>query len=660
MSDTLEQARKAFSEHAWDEAERAFTDADLNGGLAPPDLEQLAAAAWWAGHPDDAVEALERAYGAYERAGERSAAALVALRLARHAFERAAFSVLQGWVEVAERLLEGEPESAAHGWLAFWHMPGTYFLEGDLDASLAHADRAIELGQRHGDRDVELVARSLKGQFLIKKGDWREGLRMIDEAAAAAMAGEVRPDSACDVFCMTIAACRDVGDYRRAGEWADQATRWMQRRSVEGYVGICRVHKAELTRLRGDWPDAAQQARRACDELERFRLLFAVGFAHYEIGEVRLHMGDLDGAEEAFLRAHEYGWSPYPGMAMLHLARGDTEEAARSIQGALASGDVIGPSGSSEVDDVLTRARLLPSQVEIALARDDIVTAATATAQLEEIAAEHTSETWEAAAMTARGAVLLRQGDHEPAIAHLKRALRAWQEIDLPYDAAKARLLLAQALVTAGDETAARMEVRAARGTFQRLGASNDIERANALLGDDGLDRTEHPRVIRTFMFTDIVTSTDLVSIIGDDAWGDLLRWHDRALRAAFASHDGEEVNHTGDGFFVAFDRAATAIECAVDIQRDLADHRREQGFAPSVRIGLHTAGSTRLPDDYRGQGVHVAARIGALAEGGEVLASQETLDAAGGTPFQVSDARTVSVKGIDEPVTVRQVDWRR
>ena len=118
-------------------------------------------------------------------------------------------------------------------------------------------------------------------------------------------------------------------------------------------------------------------------------------------------------------------------------------------------------------------------------------------------------------------------------------------------------------------------------------------------------------RVTKTFMFTDIVTSTDLVGLIGDEAWGELLKWHDRDLRSAFANHRGEEVKHTGDGFFVAFERASDALDCAVDIQRRLARHRREQGFAPTVRIGLHTAEATRQGRDYSGRGVHVAARIG-------------------------------------------------
>jgi class 3 adenylate cyclase len=160
-------------------------------------------------------------------------------------------------------------------------------------------------------------------------------------------------------------------------------------------------------------------------------------------------------------------------------------------------------------------------------------------------------------------------------------------------------------------------------------------------------------------MFTDIVTSTDLVGLIGDDAWGELLQWHDRELRSAFANHRGEEINSTGDGFFVAFERAIDAVECAVDIQRRLARHRREHGFAPTVRIGLHTAEASRQGGDYQGRGVHVAARIGAAAGSAEILVSGAAASAMGSTRFALSDPRELALKGVDEPVEVRSVDWR-
>lgn len=160
-------------------------------------------------------------------------------------------------------------------------------------------------------------------------------------------------------------------------------------------------------------------------------------------------------------------------------------------------------------------------------------------------------------------------------------------------------------------------------------------------------------------MFTDIVTSTDLVGVLGDEAWGELLRWHDRELRSAIGRHGGVEVSHTGDGFFAAFERPSDAAEAAVDIQRRLVQHRREHGFAPQVRVGLHTAEATRDGTNYRGRGVHLAARVGAAADREEILISSTVVEGLGAGPFALSEPRTLTLKGIHEPVEVRSIDWR-
>ena len=114
--------------------------------------------------------------------------------------------------------------------------------------------------------------------------------------------------------------------------------------------------------------------------------------------------------------------------------------------------------------------------------------------------------------------------------------------------------------------------------------------------------------------------------MIGDEAWNDLRRWHNEALRSSFDDHEGEEIDHAGDGFFVAFPDAERGVACAVQIQRRLAEHRRSHGFAPQVRMGLHATTATRDESGYTGLGVHTASRIGSLAGAGEILASAETL----------------------------------
>jgi class 3 adenylate cyclase len=654
MVETLERGRDAIDRHAWTEAMEVFGAADRDGGLRAEDLELLAMAAWWAGRPDESAEALERAFNSHTDAGRSSDAAWTAMLLAYQAFRRRTESIGAGWLARAERLLETEPESAIHARLAVFHALGA-LMSGRIDVGIELADRAMELARKHDDPSSLFMAMSFKGMAQVFAGDWQAGIALIDEAATAASSGQLDLRVASDIYCNTIAACRNAGDLKRAGQWADEGERWMRRQSVAGYPGICRVHRAELKMLRGLWPEAEQEAKQACEELERFGLLDAVGYAHYQVGEIRLRMGDLDGAGEAFERAYEYGSDGQPGMALLQLARGEVDEAARSIARALAV--AAGPGGPA---DRTTRARLLPAQIDIALEAGDLETAGAAVTELESIAADFQRPLFEAGALTGRGELLLGEDRPSEASPLLGRSWRLWQDTDLPYESARARLRYAEALAAEGDQASARRDLRAARGVFERLGATLDLQRVDAILGEDAaIPAPTARRMTKTFMFTDIVTSTDLIGLIGDDAWGELLRWHDRELRSAFAHHRGEEVKSTGDGFFVAFEQALDALECAVDIQRRLARHRREHGFAPQVRIGLHTAEATREGRDYRGRGVHVAARIGAAAAGEEILISDAALRGLGPARFGLSEPRQLTLKGVNELVEVRSIDWR-
>jgi len=654
MVETLELGRDAMDRHAWAEAVDAFVASDHGGGLSPGDLELLGNAAWWAGKPDESTEALERAFTGFADAGQTGEAARVAMALAYQFFRRRAGSIAAGWLARAGHVLESDPDSPMHARLAVFHALGA-LMGNRLAEGIELADRAMELARARNEPSAQFMAMSFKGMGMVFSGDWQAGLELIDEAATAASSGQLDLRVASDIYCNTIAACRNVGDFKRAGQWAEEGQRWMRRQSVGGYPGICRVHSAELKKLRGLWPEAEQEARQACEELERFGLLDAVGYAQYEVGEIRLRMGDLDAAEEAFERAYELGHDAQPGIASVHLARGRIDEAARSIGRALAA-----TAGAGGVGDRASRARLLPAQVDIALAAGDLETAGAAVMELESIATDFERPVFQAGALTSRGELLLGEDRASEASPILGRSWRLWQETDLPYESARARLRYAEALTADGDEATARRDLRAVRAVFERLGARLDLARVDALLGEGAAPPAgAAKRSTRTFMFTDIVTSTDLVGLIGDEAWSELLQWHDRELRSAFANHRGEEVNSTGDGFFVAFESAAEALECAVDIQRRLARHRREHGFAPTVRIGVHTAEASRKGRDYQGRGVHVSARIGAAAGNAEILVSSAAVSAAGSVRFGLSEPRELALKGVDEPVEVRTVDWR-
>jgi class 3 adenylate cyclase len=649
MSDTvtvdpLEAGREAYARRAWPEAYRLLLEADGEGGLDPKDLEALAKSAWWIGLATESIAAFERAYALHLERGNRSMAAMMALTLRREYGAKLAGSVAQSWLHRAEHLLEGQPESVAHGYLEIAHRE-LDFDRGDLDGALAHLDRGMEIASRMDDADLPVWVAMSRAEVIATSGRLDEAFGLMEGAAGAALGGELGPFTTGAVFCAVMSVCRETADYRRGREWADVSKRWCERQDITGFPGICRVHRAEFMRLTGAWADAASEAERASEELGRFHPAMA-GAAFHELGEVRLRMGDLEGAEDAFGQARALGAEPQPGMALLLLARGRPDAAAASIKGSL-----------EEITwNRLARARLLPARAEIAKAVGDGGTAEAAAAELQEIAEEFGTAAIRAAAAHASGVAALLRDDAAEAIRRFRDARRLWREIDAPYEAAISTVLLAEARSVAGETEAATLELEAARATFERLGATPDLGRTDALLA--GPEAPSGSRMVRTFMFTDIVGSTALVEAIGDEAWHDLLRWHDEALRRCFARNAGEEVHRTGDGFFVAFPDARAALVCATAIQRTLAEHRRDHGFAPGVRVGIHAAEATRAAGDYEGVGVHAAARIAALARGGEVLASVETFDGIVDVAF--GEPREVTLKGIAKPVRVAVVDWQR
>ena len=642
--DPLEAGREAYARRSWRDAYALLKEADDAGGLDGADLEAFAKSAWWIGRSADALSAFERSYAAFVEAGDRAQAAFIALTIRREYLVKLAGSVAQGWLRRAEQLLDGEPESVAHGYLAIAHGE-TAFARGELDHALSHFDRAVAIASGSDDRDLQTWAAMRRAHALATSGRLDEAWPLMEDAAAAAVGGELGAHTTGAVFCNVMAACRESADYRRGSEWAEVSKAWCERQDIAGFPGICRVHRAEFMRLTGAWGEAEAEVRRATEELFDFAPAVA-GAAFHELGEVRLRMGDLDAADEAFGQAQELGDDGQPGRARLLLARGSSDAAAASIRNAL-----------DEVEwDKLARARLLPAQADIAKARGDAGTAQATAAELEEVAKEFGTAAIRAAAGHAAGIVALIREERGEAAQRFREARKHWRELDAPYEGALETVALAEAIAGGGDPEAAKQELQTARSTFARLGAQPDLARADAFLAY--LERPAAAREVRTFLFTDIVGSTALLEAIGDEAWHDLLHWHDQALRRCIADSGGEEVDHTGDGFFATFPDARAAVACAAAIQRKLAEHRRDHGFAPRVRIGMHAAEATRVRGNYEGGGVHLAARIGALAEGGEVLASLDTIE--GIDALAVGETREVSLKGIAKPVRVVSIDWRQ
>jgi class 3 adenylate cyclase len=644
VSDTLrDRGRKALAAHAWQEAYEALTALGATEGATGEDRERLAEAAWWSAHPTESLEAFERAHAAYVAEGNPRRAGYVALRLAIEHADRMETALWNGWLQRAIRLLADDADCAEQGYLEL-ALTRTSFERGAVDEAIEHTERVQEIGVRFDDPDLVAFGRVLRGVASVIRGEVQRGLELIDEGTLAAVGGELTPYAAGSIYCITLGTCRAVADYRRAADWTEAVARWCEREAVTGYPGICRVQRAEIMRLRGALPEAEDEARRALAELTAFGRLPQAGAGSYEIGEVRFRLGDLDGAEEAFTAAHQLGREPQPGLALVHLARGRTETARASIATVLAS-----------VEEPLERARLLAARTEIALAVHDVADARAAADDLHAIASQVDAPFLHAMAHQAGGATLTSEDDAAAAIAELRMALRHWTELEAPFEAAQARRLLALAHRRAGDEASALLELRAAKESFDRLGAVREAARCDELI--DAADAASGRRVTRTFMFTDIVGSTDLIGTIGDEAWNDVVRWHDDTLRTTIGSHGGEVVRTTGDGVFASFADAETALDCAIAIQRRLAEHRRRHGFAPQVRIGVHATEATSIADDYAGLGVHEAARVGAVAAAGEILATASTVAGASGSRT-TKDERDVTLKGLSGPVRVVSIGW--
>jgi class 3 adenylate cyclase len=637
--DPLETGREAARRHAWREAYAQLKAADP-GTFGGDDLQLLAESAWWTGHLEEALALRERAYAAFAQAGEPERAAIVASTLALDHIVKGAMSVAGGWVRRAESILGSETGSVGYGYLSLAR--GLHGLErGEIQAADADLGRARELAVRFGDRSLEALAVVFRGMALVLGGAVDEGLALLDEATAAAVSGELEPLATGVVYCVTIDSCQALGDCGRAAEWTEAVNRWCDGRDITGFPGVCRIHRAEIMRLRGEWPGAEEQALAACEEVRDYNV-FVTGAGYYEIGEIRRRRGDFAAAEEAYAKARDYGREPEPGLALLRLAQGKVDAAARAI----------GRELEREELDPLSRARRLPAQVEIALAAGEIKRARDAADELEQIADAYKADgkrtpAHEGSVRLARGQIQLAERDWPGAATSLRAARDTWAKVGAPYETSQARLLLGLAYRGEGDEDAARDELTAARRGFEQLGAVLDLQRAAELLGE--------ARTQRTFMFTDVVDSTKLVEALGEDKWRKLLDWHDRRLRELIEDAGGEVIKHTGDGYFAAFLSVGAALEAATAIQRALDEH---EPFAPDVRIGVHSGGAFhRGDDDYAGQGVHMAARIGALAGSGEILVSVDSLGS--GTSHRLQDRRSEELKGFEEPVELASVDWR-
>lgn len=453
----LEAARAACARREWAAARERFLTA---GDLGPEDLAAYVTACWWLGELDEYAAASAELHRRLLQQGRPVEAALTAFELGYTEAVRGNEEVGVGWMARARRLFEELPEAPERGFLLAADAQ-LALVAGDLQTAERLAREALALGEGHGLATVTALGRFLCGCVDVHRGQTERGLRAVDEAMLPVRAGEVSAEWVGLLYCDTMSLCFELLDLPRARRWTTLTERW-----CAGYApavlftGICRVHRAQLRIVQGEWGRAEMESRQAAQDLTTIDVGVA-GEAHYCLGELHRLRGDLAAAEEAYRRAHELGRDPLPGTALLCLLRGRRQVAASILDAALAS-----------QPRPLLRAPLLAARVEVCLAAGDPGTATHHLQELVRIAATHTSPGWEAEALRWEGAVLLAQGRAGEAVPQLRAAQERWRRMDAPYQVCRIGLDLALAHEALGDRDTARRQREGALAVLERLGAA--------------------------------------------------------------------------------------------------------------------------------------------------------------------------------------------
>jgi len=463
---------------AWREAFLALSEADRAAALSARDLEALGRSAYMVGETDVYVTALERAHRAHLEAGDVLPAVRIAFWVGHSLLFRGQALAAGGWFARAQRLFDESGEDGAErGWLlipAWLQQMGS----GDFESGYATAGEAVDIARRFDDADLLWLARGDQGRALVNMGLVAEGLRLVDEMFVVATEGRLSPVVTGIVYCNTIAYCVDGYAWDHAREWTDALTRWCEGQpEMEEHFGFCLVHRAELHHLSGSRTMALEASERAAATVNRGQLnQFVRGKAAYVQGEMHRVAGDFAAAEKSYRDANAHGYEPQPGLALLRLMQGKPDAAAAAIRRA-----------TREPTQALRRARLLPAYVEITLAVGELDRARAAVDELEAIAST-VGGAVAAMAACAKGALLVAREEPREALTALRPGMEGWQRLGVPYEAARARVLIAMACRAVGDHDTAELELDTARAAFGQLGARPDQARVDALVGRESTD----------------------------------------------------------------------------------------------------------------------------------------------------------------------------
>ncbi|GAA4369986.1 response regulator transcription factor [Agromyces bauzanensis] len=469
----LDRGRAAYQGHHWSEAIAALDQAEHENTIAPQDLEHLATALLLVGRAEDGVDALTRAHEAFLGAQDVVGATRCAAWLGMHLMDLGDRARSAGWFARAQRLVEPGPASGpGEGFQLIPEALGALYTGDGARAAVAF-ERAASFAHRLDDADLMALSHLGLGQAKIMMGDPAAGLMLLDEVMVAVTAGEISPIPSGIVYCTVLQCCRLTFDLRRAHEWTRALDHWCEARpDMIAFSGQCQAQRAALFILHGAWVDALAAAASARERAARGDHDGQFS-AWYQDGEVRRLRGELDLAESSYERAAQTGYEPQPGLALLRLAQGETTLAQSLIRGAIDRAD---PS---------ERRWMLPAVVEIELAAGDVTAARTVADELDALQRTSPMPMMQAIVDQAEAALRLEEGDARAALVQARRAWTRWRELDVPYEAARCRVLAAGACRVLGDEPSASMELDAARSVFVGLDARQALGAVEVLMASE-------------------------------------------------------------------------------------------------------------------------------------------------------------------------------
>jgi LuxR family maltose regulon positive regulatory protein len=474
VGELVREGNAALARGAWEEARATFAR-ELETRETVDALEGLSWAAWWVEDVPICLEARERAFRLSRREGDLRRAAMLALWLADdHLILRGERAIANGWFQRAGRILEGLDTCPEHGWLdALLGYVAT--VDGDPASAKAFAVRARELGCRLEVVSLEMFALAVEGLALVNEGEVAAGMRCLDEATAAALAGEFEEIvSAGWTFCFLLNACERVRDYERAAEWCRKVEEFSRRMRTNFVTLACRAHYGAVLTWQGRWPEAEQSLSEATD-LAAERPSWG-GLAIVRLADLRRRQGRFAEAEDLLEQRPGNPLAPVV-LAELALDLGDASQAVDLLEPVLRRVPAQNETLRAAPVEVMVRAKIAAGETGAATSH---------LSELRSIAEALGTRPLRASVALSEGLLEAAAGDRETARERLEDAVELFAASDASFELARTRLELARVLASLDRKDAAVREAMLALRRLDDIGAVGEAARSRELLGELG------------------------------------------------------------------------------------------------------------------------------------------------------------------------------